>query len=157
MDNLVREFFANQDLEKFLNHGAIIISRLDGIPLCTYEVSDKGWEENSLSALAAASWQAAENIIKVFGNDNSDEYRFSFDTSSSGFYILKLSSNSDLVISYIYTNEDNPGKAKSQFRSLKDELDDYITNNQTVDAREQFLFDEISDDEVDQLFMGVVG
>ena len=120
-------------------------------------MGDKGWEENSLSALAAASWQAAESIVKVFGSMSSDDYRFSFDTTSSGFYILKLNTSDDLIISYIYNDQENPGKAKSLFRGLKDSLESYLLENKEATSNDTFLFDEISDDEVDELFMGVVG
>tara|TARA_Y100000296_G_scaffold86669_1_gene127247 strand:+ start:572 stop:1048 length:477 start_codon:yes stop_codon:yes gene_type:complete len=157
IEGLLRDFFNTENLESFFDKGAIIVSRPDGIPLVSYEVHEKGWTDSTLSALAAASWQAAENIIKVFGALDSSDYRFSFDTSSSGFYILKVDTEDDLVISYIYNGHDNPGKIKSQFRRLKIALEDYILENKVGGQKEDFLFDDISDDEMDQLFGSVVG
>ena len=157
IEGLLRDFFRIESLESFIDKGAIIVSRPDGIPLVSYEVHEKGWTDSTLSALAAASWQAAENIIKVFGEMDSSDYRFSFDTSSSGFYILKIDTDDELVISYIYNGHDNPGKVKSQFRRLKMALEDYILENKVEEQKDNFLFDSISDDEMDQLFGSVVG
>ena len=105
-------------------------------------------------------WQAAQSLSSLLKKeDNFYEFRLGFDTTETGLYILpfKLKGN-DYYISAIYNDVDNPARLKRNLRLLKENLEIYLTSVESADSNDEakvsneYLFDNITDDEMDNLF-----
>jgi hypothetical protein len=133
---------------KSVNH---FILRKDGI--CLYSnFSRKGFE--STIALMAGMWQASE-ALGEFANLENEEGRICFESSSSGIIIHKFLNNSDLIYAVQYKNVLNPGffkmKLKRLIKAVDLELESSI-REVIVTNDNEFLFSEISDDEINRIF-----
>jgi hypothetical protein len=133
---------------KNVNH---FVLRKDGI--CLYSnFSKKGFE--SSIALMAGMWQASE-ALGEFANLENDEGRICFESSSSGIIIHKFLNNSDLIYAVQYKDVLNPGffkmKLKGLIKSIDEELKSSLKEFKVQDNNE-FLFSEISDDEINRIF-----
>lgn len=62
-------------------------------------------------------------------------------------------------MSLIYFDVDNPAKLKSRVRLIENKLAEFIEAHldEAVNPSDVFLFDDISDNEMDDLFSGVMG
>jgi len=147
--------------KKFLDQEAfevlgcnVFVFREDGIPM--YGVY-KDLDRNSVGALMAGSWQAA-NALSGFiqGKANNEIFRFSFDTSERGVYILPFSiKKTAFLLGVIFKGQVNPGLIKSKMRQMLDKLLQHVETlkEETPKVnRESFLFKELSDREIDRLF-----
>jgi hypothetical protein len=141
----------------------IFLSREDGITI--YD-SIQNQTTSSVSALVSGVWQASEALVGLT-NPNQDilEFRLGFDTSSQGILLLPLLlSGKKYFLGAIYKECLNPGQLKRQLVMIKEEMNliffeapslikSKIHQTKTnSDQREGFLFQEISDDEIDRLF-----
>ncbi len=160
---IIKDFFKSKESElPFYT----CVFRNDGVVI--YKNSSK-IDESSIGALMGGVWQAATALAsfipeeKKIQNNHSEIFRFSFDTSSSGIYILPLKFDKfEYYLGVIYCNEINPGFLKNKMRDLSLKFfahvsERYKPENKTVTtSRSQFLFTEISDEEIDKMF-GIVG
>ncbi|MBT3983086.1 MAG: hypothetical protein HOE90_17150 [Bacteriovoracaceae bacterium] len=112
----------------------------------------------AIGALCAGAWQAASAISGFFTQPTDGVFRLSFDQPGCGIYVIPLTANSyDLYMGVLFENVDNPGKLKNKVRTLSVELMIYLEEKQITEApetskRDEFLFKDISDDEIDSLF-----
>jgi hypothetical protein len=138
----------------------LFVTREDGITI--YDtVQDK--TTSSVSALVSGVWQASEALMGLT-NPNHDvmEFRLGFDTSSQGIYLFPFSLNEKrYFLGAIYHNCVNPGQLKRQVALIKAEMEVRLQDESPVtvakpktksSGREGFLFQEITDDEIDRLF-----
>ena len=159
LNSLVFNYFEDckRDFDK------TILVRSDGIVVFASE--DIKRESASIGALVSGVWQASEALNKqVSPNKRIEDYRFSFDQSDSGLYILPITiSDKIYYMSTLYNETFNPALLKRNFRVLKQELEKYINKNfiesqrveNVVDKtlnREDYLFQNITDEEMDKLF-----
>ncbi|OIQ18442.1 MAG: hypothetical protein BM556_09300 [Bacteriovorax sp. MedPE-SWde] len=163
MDNMelvIHSFFKEYAGLEGIDNAAIIISRRDGVPLYSYKEFDSNWNDSTVGALVGGIWQAAETLTQFIPNDENEEFRFSYETSSRGIFIVELCGDFEpLYLSFIYFDMLNPAKMKARVRSLESKLTSYIEEkleNNFQSNDEIFLFNEISDDEMDDLFSNVV-
>lgn len=140
---------------RIINH-AVFMFRYDGIPIYS---SSSTLDLDSIGALLAGAWQASFCLSDFFGERiESDEYfRFNFDTSSSGVYALPLELNTNkYYLGIIFKNEDNPALVKARLRNLlallKKELVGTDVEKPQKYNREEYLFRNITDEEIDRLF-----
>jgi hypothetical protein len=137
----------------------LFVSRDDGI---TVYDSVQNHTTTSVSALVSGVWQASEALMGL-AHPKLDllEFRLGFDTSSQGVYLFPLSIlGKRYFLGAIYQDCLNPGQLKRQIAMIKQEIDLIfseekisITIKQTKsNDRQSFLFQEISDDEIDRLF-----
>ncbi|MCT4642501.1 MAG: hypothetical protein N4A33_09430 [Bacteriovoracaceae bacterium] len=151
--NLAKELtsFFNSKSDKKIN-SKISVIREDGIILYSNAKKD-----HNTGALIAGLWQAS-TAIKSSLNESSDvlDYRLSFDKTDEGLYILPVKmNNQNLILSSEYKELLNPAKHKLELRLIKSNLEKYITNldyNPKDEQRQGYLFDNITDDEMDRLF-----
>ena len=133
---------------KNVNH---FVLRKDGI--CLYSnFSKDGYE--SIIALMAGMWQASE-ALGEFANLENDEGRICFESSSSGIIIHKFLNNSDLIYAVQYKNVLNPGFFKMKLKRLINSIDVELESSISeivVENKNEFLFSEISDDEINRIF-----
>ncbi|MFG1494002.1 hypothetical protein ABMA75_10600 [Halobacteriovorax sp. ZH4_bin.1] len=163
MDNIevvIQEFFREYSgLDSLVNSG-LIVCRQDGIPLYSFKSVETDFDSYTAGALIAGVWQASSVLSQFIPEETQDEFRFNYATSSKGIYITKLSGFfDDIYLSLIYFDVDNPAKLKARIRSIESKLPEFIEAHLSGDSdpNEVFLFDDISDNEVDDLFAGVLG
>lgn len=149
---LVKKFFDENDYDKIANR--LVVIRHDGINI--YSNVDNQFEASSIGALVSGLWQAAESLSSLLKNNNEFfEFRLGFDTSSDGLYVLPFTiMDSTYYICAIYNDSNNPAKLKRNLRLLKENLEVFLSefSFDTEANRKGYLFSDISDDEMDQLF-----
>jgi hypothetical protein len=136
----------------------LFVTREDGITIYD-SVQDK--TTTSVSALVSGVWQASEALMGLAHPEQDVmEFRLGFDTSSQGIYLFPFNLNKKrYFLGAIYQNCLNPGQLKRQVALIKEEMDRLfqdepvqVKNNKSTSSREEFLFKEISDEEIDRLF-----
>jgi hypothetical protein len=135
----------------------LFVTREDGITI--YDTV-QNQTTTSVSALVSGVWQASEALMGIaHPGQNVMEFRLGFDTSSQGIYLFPFSlSGNRYFLGAIYHDCTNPGQLKRQVTLIKEEMDrlfssEPVNKPQTKSSnREGFLFQEISDDEIDRLF-----
>ena len=144
----------------------LFVTRDDGI---TVYDSTQNQTTTSVAALVSGVWQASEALMGLVRQDqNSMEFRLGFDTSSEGIYLFPFElEGKRYFLGAIYHDCVNPGQLKRKVSMIKEEMDVLFAQLPTTKvttpktpkssaAREGFLFQEISDEEIDRLF-GVRG
>lgn len=154
--------FQNRAPEKIKVH-RVLIFRKDGLILFNNN-NDNNLNFSTQGALSTGAWQAAFSLFKSLEKESSREenFRFSFDTSSYGIHILPIRSEEELVYGgIIFRDETNPAQIKNLFRNYVRETEEIFINEtkeiiETLDSNSEvqrdFLFKDISDDEIDKLF-----
>ncbi|HLE09710.1 MAG: hypothetical protein A2504_02120 [Bdellovibrionales bacterium RIFOXYD12_FULL_39_22] len=161
---IIAKFFDGYDLEKSLKQNSIYLCRNDGILLytCTGKKMAPSLDDVSIGALLGGVWQAAEALAsfiptKAMSDRNPPVYRLSFDDSSQGVYILPITHQAQkYYLSLSYAQEINPGQLKANFRKLGEDLNKFLDKkkmaNIVTDKKDNLLFNNITDEEMDSLF-----
>lgn len=154
----IKQFFIENEYQKLANR--VVVLRGDGIDLYS-NIEDK-FETSSICALVAGLWQAAKSLSSFISTNNDFfEFRLGFDTSSSGLYVLPFNfRENEYYICAIYKESDNPALLKRHLRLLKQNLETFLSaiefepkvNKSTSIQREGYLFNNITDEEMDKLF-----
>lgn len=127
--------------------------REDGIILYTNFPNEL--EAKSIGALVGGVWQAARSLASFTTKKDVLDFRLSYDTSSDGIAIFPLCfENQYYFLCGIYKDELNPAVIKQQLRLLQGRLSEFLIDGleTTVQEKEEFLFDNITDEEMDNLF-----
>lgn len=137
----------------------LFVTREDGITI--YD-SVQNQTTTSVSALVSGVWQASEALMGlVHSNQDVMEFRLGFDTSSQGIYLFPISLlGKRYFLGAIYHDCVNPGQLKRQIALIKEEMVRLfqeeaakpIAAKPKAVVREGFLFQDISDEEIDRLF-----
>jgi hypothetical protein len=134
----------------------LFVAREDGITI--YD-SIQNNTTTSVSALVSGVWQASEALMNLIHPQNDVlEFRLAFDTSSRGIYLFPFeTAGSKYFLGAIYNDCLNPGLLKRQISNIKNELHQYlesqpIVKKSVVSQRQGYLFQDISDEEIDRLF-----
>ena len=155
----VQEYFAS--LPKFSNQRYILF-RDDGGVIFDSQHND---QTQSIGALAIATWQSSLTLLKIVDSrGKDDEFRMSFATSSEGIFLQSfLHLNVNFYLAILYSECINPGLLKRNAIKLKIELVDYlqkkinssqVLNNSSSKKRKEYLFAEITDEEIEKIFGG---
>lgn len=149
---LVRQFFLENEYNKLAEK--IVLLRSDGIHI--YSNVESQFETSSIGALVSGLWHAAQSLSAMTNTKTSeDEFRLSFDTSLDGLHVLPLKIMGEIYfLCAIFSSEQNPGKLKRLIRLLRDNLEVYLSGYSKDQSanRTEYLFKEISDDEIEKLF-----
>lgn len=146
----INVFFDNNQIKKSLTLSFV---REDGIIL--YSSFPNEIEAKSIGALVGGVWQAARSLASFASDQDVIDFRLSFDTSSDGVAIYPIEHDDQYYfLCGIYKDELNPAVTKQKLRILQGKLSEYLSENleQSSVERDGFLFDEISDEEMDSLF-----
>ncbi|HLT22628.1 MAG TPA: hypothetical protein VKZ84_04265 [Bacteriovoracaceae bacterium] len=132
----------------------LFVTRNDGITI--YD-STEDETTSSVSALVSGVWQASEALMGLVGkNNNLFDYRLGFDTSSEGIYLFSFEfDGKSYCCGAIYKDCLNPGLLKRQVMMLKSDLETIdvpFKKNKDTSKRDGFLFTDITDEEMDNLF-----
>lgn len=124
-------------------------------------------DAKSIGALVGGVWQAASSLASFASNEDSMDFRFSYDTSSDGILIFPLThGKNQYFLCGIYKEEINPAVLRQKLKILQGKLAEFIENNcNTTVIKEQekqteinkenragYLFENLTDDEMDHLF-----
>jgi hypothetical protein len=135
----------------------LFVTREDGI---TVYDSVQDQTTTSVSALVSGVWQASEALMGiVYQNSDVMDFRLGFDTSSQGIYLFPFShSGKRYFLGAIYNDCLNPGQLKRKMALIKEEMDRLFEVQENLRPakakieRVGFLFQDISDEEIDRLF-----
>ncbi len=149
MSELLREvnkFFDNCDTTD-----SVSLIRNDGIVLYS-SVEDK-FKIQTIGALVSGVWQASKALSNLAGSSELSEYRLSFDTSDSGIYIIPVTiDGTEFYLSVLYNSLKNPAIIKNQLRAIRNSLVEKVSTSKISLKRNGFLFENITDGEMDNLF-----
>lgn len=135
----------------------LFVTREDGITIYD-SIQDN--TTTSVAALVSGLWQASEALMGLVHKDqNVMEFRLGFDTSSQGIILFPFAlAGKRYFLGAIYYDCVNPGQLKRQVAMIKEEMDHLFESEPApaplppVRARDGFLFQDISDEEIDRLF-----
>jgi hypothetical protein len=134
----------------------LFVTREDGITI--YD-SIQNNTTTSVAALVSGVWQASEALMGlVYKQSDVMDFRLGFDTSSQGIFLFPFSlSGKRYFLGAIYNECLNPGQLKRQIALIKEEMERLFINEpipkkNVVSKRQDFLFQDISDAEIDRLF-----
>ena len=145
-----------------LNNTQHFLFRNDGI--CFFSNSEEKNLSQNLTALMTGVWQASKAMFDFLPEQmkgQEAEFKLSFETSSQGVFIQPLQGTSEtFYYGVIYSEILNPGPLKQKIRNIKSKLHQVIiefeqstpSNTQRSDKGEDYLFKDISDDEIDNIF-----
>lgn len=145
-------------LEPKLNgiNARLFVTREDGITI--YD-SVQNNTTTSVAALVSGVWQASEALMNLVHPQNEVmDFRLGFDTSSQGIYLFPFElSGKRYFLGAIYNNCLNPGQLKRQISLIKVEMETIFINEPLpqkiiMSSRQGYLFQDISDVEIDRLF-----
>ena len=124
------------------------VIRSDGTIIYADENSSK---HQAIGALVCGAWQATSTLLE---KKESANFRLSFDTSSSGIYVLSLNLNGQMLyLASVFENEINPGRLKIKVKKIRDviceKLHDFFPDEPSNDS---LLFKDLSDSEINNLF-----
>ncbi|MAZ48844.1 MAG: hypothetical protein CME65_09780 [Halobacteriovoraceae bacterium] len=150
LNSHLKDFFFENEYDRLAEDISII--RKDGIPV----FSNRGKASVTIGALISGLWQASESLsTQVTNKESFNEYRLAFDSSDQGVYVLPLVIFGETYfLSAIYNKELNPGKLKNQMRLIKSNIEIYMSSFKRTKAenREGYLFEDITDEEIDRMF-----
>jgi hypothetical protein len=134
----------------------LFVTREDGITIYD-SVQDK--TTTSVAALVSGVWQASEALMNlVYEKNEVMDFRLGFDTSSQGIYLFPFSlSDKRYFLGAIYNDCLNPGQLKRQIAMIKEEMERIfelqpLSKKSVLSSRQGYLFQDISDAEIDRLF-----
>lgn len=134
----------------------LFVTREDGITI--YD-SVQNNTTTSVAALVSGVWQASEALMGLVHKQNEVmDFRLGFDTSSQGIYLFPfMLSGKKYFLGAIYSDCINPGYLKRQVTLIKEEMERLFANEPEAKKviasfREGYLFQDISDAEIDRLF-----
>jgi hypothetical protein len=161
----VQAFFQSCEIDEKINRFSFFMIRSDGVVLYHNNNMGNSLSKSSIGALLSGVWQASKALSQFIPKEESKEgYRLSFDTSSQGIYIVPISTDVDeLYLGLIYHDEVNPGFIKNKMREMAASFSEFINQElkehkkevelkNNVFDKNDYLFGDISDAEMDRLF-----
>ncbi|MCO4792920.1 MAG: hypothetical protein KC493_04365 [Bacteriovoracaceae bacterium] len=151
--NFLNEYLSTSALDRF----SVFACRQDGVILYKRDGIGLSVDHSSVGALLGGVWQAANTLASFLPEQEKKEiFRLSFDTSSSGIYILPFElNNTDYYIGLLYSDEVNPGFIKNRLRDLMMRLEEYLGLTISFEPEKEEnerLFENITDDEIETMF-----
>lgn len=148
--------FYEENTEPYKSEVKQFICRQDGVVILA-KTDNSISETSSIGALLGGVWQAAEalmSFIPKLSRDN--ELRLSFDSSADGLFIQPIDLDGNIYYyGIIYQDVTNPGELKNMARNYKEKMCAYFLDTAPEDSNikeNEFLFDDISNDEINNLF-----
>lgn len=162
----VETFFRSCEIDERINRYSFFLIRQDGVVLYHNNNLADSLAKSSIGALLGGVWQAARALANFIPKEESKEgYRLSFDTASQGVYIVPITvGDEELYLGLIYHDEVNPGFIKNKIREVALSFSEYLevelkeslarkqSQKKNPASKSEFLFDDITDSEMDRLF-----
>lgn len=149
---VTNHFNGFKEKEILLDTTVLAISN-DGQVLCQMGQKKSSKDAQSLGALLVGVWQASEAASELLSKDNA-EMGLSFQNSNNGFFLLgPTEKNPKVFWAVLLENQVNPGKIKVVMKKLRNHFDDLkILEGIEASKNDSFLFKNITEEEVDDLF-----
>ena len=132
----------------------IAFVRNDGIILYSNVKDQK--RSGAVGALVGGVWQASRSLANFVSDQDFFNFRLSFDTSSDGVLILPIKiSNKEYLLFGMYKNVYNPAVIRQKLKVLRMRLEEFIVDEpdeDSVSKQSEYLFSNITDEEMDNLF-----
>jgi len=159
----IQIFFSAPQVQKRLGSHAVFLCRNDGILIYAKEHPQFKAHGQAIGALLGGVWQAAQALSGFMPEEsNAETFRLSFDTSSKGIYVLPLKlGDTEYYLSILLYAEDNPGAVKAVLRIIQNKFNSHFEENFSkiekgnVEKIEKYIFQDITDEEMDRLFASV--
>lgn len=158
------KFFGQSSTGKQLAKHWVFVFRVDGHLLYGNAPKDVS---HTYSALLTGAWHSSYALLESLGQKENDG-RLSLEMGDHGMMVCPLHvTRSKLFLGVIYKDVENPGKLKAQLRLATLELESAVKGvgveiEQTplkknipkldISDRNDFLFKDITDEEMDSLF-----
>ncbi len=117
------------------------------------------FQTQALGALCSGVWDASKAMALTAGQKSVSGFRLVFDSTDHGVLIIPIEDiGQDIFLAAIYERCLNPALLKRQVHNLGLKLAAHVrslprvSTSQKVTKREGYLFNEISDEEMDRLF-----
>ena len=135
---------------------SLFLCRKDGGVLYKHGAITDNIDPDSICVLMSGAWQAAETVSMMASKEKKLEgfFRFSFDTSSNGIYILPLEIHSKkYYLGALFYNQRNPAILKNELKKLLFSFQKEILSFDEEEVENQnFLFGNITDKEMNDIF-----
>lgn len=161
----VETFFKSCEIDEKVNRFSFFMIRADGVVLYHNNNLANSMTKSSIGALLSGVWQASNALSQFIPAEKKLEgYRLSFDTSSQGIYVVPIPTDvEELYLGLIYHDEVNPGLVKNKMREMALSFSEFLNQEMQEHSRAQdkhnkkfdkneYLFGDISDAEMDRLF-----
>ena len=141
-----------RDIKKY----SIFMTRDDGTNVFTNRESEQE------STLVVAAWQAICTVSPI-DNFKTSDFRLSFETSSQGIHVLCFEfTDHRYFASIIYEDTLNPALLKKKFREFIANISNNLKEVNSIKSevkvrRDDFLFQDFSDKELDSVFSQLRG
>lgn len=124
-------------------------------------------DEYSIGALLAGLWQASESLLSFLPKKTvrPESFRLSFDTTDTGLFIYPIRvENRPYYLGILFSEAINPALLKNKGRQLAQRmeakliLEEKIPKADTLISAKNYdemLFENITDDEINNIFSGV--
>jgi len=154
VEKTLQEHFEKLSFDTPRNGFTVLAISADGQVLSQMGDKKDSKELQSLGALLAGVWQASEALKDFMSEDESKEnLRLSFQNAHSGYLILPPSEkNPKIIFAFLFEKQTNPGKLKHLAGKIKNHFNEIEILNKDSSESEEFLFKNITEDEVDKLF-----
>lgn len=134
----------------------LALVRSDGIIL--YSNIQHKDRSSVVGALVSGVWQASRALANFVSNDDFFNFRLAFDTSSDGVIVLPININhKEYLLFGMYNNVFNPAVIKQKMKVIRMKLEGHFIDHEPVKTPEPkdsgYLFSNITDDEIDNLFI----
>lgn len=156
-----KRYFEDYSDIAHLRECSLFMVRQDGLMIYHKNGLGDKIEPNSIGALLGGLWQAAQALAGFIPDvQESESFRLSFDTSSQGLYVQPIMIEKEsYYLGLLFADEINPAQIKAKLRLLsrnflqylESELDG-LKDEGVRDDGEDYLFKNITDEEVDKLF-----
>jgi hypothetical protein len=162
----IEQFFKSCEIDEKLNRYSFFLIRHDGVVLYHNDNVENPLSKSSIGALLGGVWQAANALASFIPADHQNTkgqevYRLSFDTASQGVYVVPAQVyKEEFYLGLIYFGETNPGVIKNKIRGMaaafteymEGELKNHPLANVQDKKKNDYLFNDISDVEMDRVF-----
>ena len=151
-ENLKEAAVSHLDIFGELKNQELYIYRTEGVQLWTSSLKSNP----TIISLLAGLWQSARAISKSLKTNSLSDI-LQFGNSSQGIITQSIYlDNKEYLISLSYKNTLNPAKLRLKFRmfcqKIEEQFFDEAKSPISESKKEEALFSNISDEEVDQLF-----
>ncbi len=148
--------FKSFSKHEFFSEVSIMVLTRDGQVLSLLGKKMNKNEAQSLGALMVGMWQASQAVADMIHVDGTTDTGLSYQNSQSGFFLLQPTEKNPKVFwSFIFENQINPGKIKNYAKSLRqffDKIEIFDEADEAIQTSEGFLFENVTAEEVDDLF-----
>ena len=152
IETQIKKLFAGYEQNSFFQDSSLIIITHEGQVIVQLGKKLDPSEIHQAGALMAGAWQASTTINS--DTTDSKEQVLSLSNSNSGFFIMPFNGNHNLSLGVLYRDFLNPGKLKMKAKLIRDFFSQNLSVKKAQDSAssDEYLFKDITDEELDELF-----